>query len=189
MELLHLFWIFFRIGLFGFGGGYAILPMIYQGAQEFGIMDAGEFSQLVAISQVTPGPIAINAATYTGYQYAGLPGALAATLGVVLPSVILVFLVFHFLVKFKESAALNSVLAGVRPATLGLLASAVIFLAEESIFNGKLLTGAILQNPAGYFNLVPILFFLTTLLVYWKFRIGPIKLTIAAGILGAFLIR
>ena len=70
MKFLSLFFLFFRIGLFGFGGGYAILPLIYQGIQELGYMATAEFSRLVAISQVTPGPIAINAATYFGYKYA-----------------------------------------------------------------------------------------------------------------------
>ncbi len=72
-AILNLFVLFFRIGLFSFGGGYAMLPLIYQGIQEFGFMSAEEFSRLVALSQVTPGPIAINAATYVGYQYAGVP--------------------------------------------------------------------------------------------------------------------
>lgn len=189
MGLVHLFWIFFRIGLFGFGGGYAILPMIYQGALEFGIMSADEFSQLVAISQVTPGPVAINAATYVGFQYAGFAGALVATVGVILPSVILVFVVTRFLVKFKESRTLDSVLGGIRPATIGLLLSAVVFLSEESIFNAGVFTLRFFDNPAAYFNPVPIIFCLVTGLVYWKFRISPIKLTIMAGVLGAILIR
>ncbi|MGI6751451.1 MAG: chromate transporter [Anaerovoracaceae bacterium] len=189
MNFLSLFWVFFRIGLFGFGGGYAILPMIYQGAQEFGIMEADEFSRLVAISQITPGPIAINGATYVGYQYAGIPGAMVATFGAVLPSLILVYIVFSFIIKFKKSAALENILGGVRPATVGLLASAVVFLAEESIFNGRILAGKILEDPIGYLNPIPILFFLITLIIYARFKISPIKLTVYAGIAGALMIR
>lgn len=189
MKFIYLFWIFFRIGLFGFGGGYAILPMIYQGAQEFGIMGGEEFSKLVAISQVTPGPISINAATYVGFQYGGLLGATIATLGVVLPSLILVYIVFHFLIRFKENSALDSILSGIRPATVGLLASAVIFLAEESIFSGRILTRNIIENPLGYINLIPALFFIVTLIIYIRFKISPIKLTVFAGIIGALVIR
>ena len=112
MILIRLLLLFFRIGLFSFGGGYAMLPLIYQGANELTGMTAEEFSRLVALSQVTPGPVAINAATYVGYQYAGIPGATAATVGVVLPSVLLVFIVSLFLVKFRESDAMKAVLSG-----------------------------------------------------------------------------
>ena len=85
MIYLYLFTMFFRIGLFSFGGGLAMLPLIFQSVQDFGIMTSQEFSDLVALSQVTPGPVAVNAATYVGFNYSGLPGALTATLGVCLP--------------------------------------------------------------------------------------------------------
>lgn len=177
MALFYLFIMFFRIGLFSFGGGYAMLPLIFQGIQEFGFMSGEDFSKLVALSQVTPGPIAINAATYVGYQYAGIPGAVAATIGVALPSVLLVLLVYHFLTKFKESLALNGILEGIRPAALGLLGSAVIFLARESIFTGV------------HLNLLPMLFFIIVVFVNGKYKISPITLTILAGVAGAFIIR
>ena len=93
MIYLHLFYIFFKVGIFGFGGGYAILPMIYQEIQTFGIVTPEDFSNLVALSQVTPGPIAINAATYVGYKAAGLGGAAMATFAVSLPSFLLIVLV------------------------------------------------------------------------------------------------
>ncbi len=177
MILLKLLFLFFRIGLFSFGGGYAMLPLIYQGASELTGMTTEEFSRLVALSQVTPGPVAINAATYVGYQCAGVAGAAAATLGVVLPSVLLVFIVSHFLVKFKENLAFQSILAGIRPATVGLLGSAVVFLAQGSIFTGMQV------------NLLPVVFFLAVLLAAGKFKMDPILLTILAGAAGAVIIR
>jgi len=188
-AMFKLFIMFFRIGLFSFGGGYVMLPLIYQGILEFGIMSAREFSNLVALSQMTPGPIAVNAATYVGYKYAGISGAAAATIGVALPSFILVLLVSHFLSRFKESRGLNAVLDGVRPATVGLLASAVIFLAETSIVTSEAFTGAILEDPAGCVNAIQFLFFIAAFAISYKYRIGPIKITIAAGIAGAFIIR
>lgn len=184
-----LFLIFFRIGLFSFGGGYVMLPLIYQGVQEFGIMSSKEFSNLVALSQITPGPIAVNAATYTGFLYSGIPGAAAATLGVTLPSLILVLVVSHYLNKFKESGALNAVLGGIRPATVGLLASAVIFLSETSIFNPGIWSIAFFQNPLNYVNGLPILIFIITIILSGRFKLSPISLTIAAGLVGAFVIR
>jgi chromate transporter len=177
MILIHLFLLFFRIGLFSFGGGYAMLPLIYQGASELTGMTAEEFSQLVALSQVTPGPIAINAATYVGYQYAGIPGATVATIGVVLPSVFLVFIVSLFLAKFRQSEALQGVLTGIRPATVGLLLSAVVFLAQGSIITDMQL------------NLLPMIFFVVVLFVAGRFKADPILLTVAAGVAGAIIIR
>lgn len=188
-PFFNLFLMFFRIGLFSFGGGYAMLPLIFQGVQEFGIMTAAEFSRLVALSQVTPGPIAVNAATYVGYKYAGLGGAAVSTLGVALPSLILVLLALHFLTKFEESKVLNAVLEGIRPATVGLIASAVVFLAETSLLNGPLLSAKLFENAGEYINLLPCLFFIVTIILAVKFKIGPIKLTILAGLVGAFVIR
>ena len=189
MPYLNLFVMFFRIGLFSFGGGYAMLPLIFQGVQQFGIMSAAEFSRLVALSQVTPGPIAVNAATYVGYQYAGFGGAAAATIGVTLPSFILVLIVMHFIRKFEESKALNAILYGIRPATVGMIASAVIFLAENSIFNGSVLTVPFVENIKEYINLLPCIIFIGTNILAGKFKVGPIKLTLLAGVVGALVIR
>lgn len=177
MMLLRLFLLFFRIGLFSFGGGYAMLPLIYQGAYELTGMTSGEFSRLVALSQVTPGPVAINAATYVGYQYAGIAGAASATIGVVLPSLILVFMAAMFLTRFKESTALKDVLSGIRPATIGLLGSAVVFLAQGSLFTGM------------HVNPMPVAFFVAVLIIAWRFKADPIILTLIAGIAGAIIIR
>ena len=189
MPFFHLFIMFFRIGIFSFGGGYAMLPLIFQGIQEFGIMSASEFSRLVALSQVTPGPIAVNAATYVGFNHAGFLGALFATTGVALPSFILVLITMHFMKKFKESHALESVLLGIRPATVGLIASAVIFLSENSIVNGPIMSKNLFENFNEYVNLLPCIIFICTIILAGKLKISPIKLTILAGIVGAFVIR
>jgi chromate transporter len=170
MILIHLFLLFFRIGLFSFGGGYAMLPLIYQGAGELTGMAAEEFSKLVALSQVTPGPIAVNAATYVGYQCAGIPGA-------VMPSVILVYIVTFFLVRFKQSEVLQGALSGIRPATIGLLLSAVVFLAQGSIITGMEI------------DLMPMIFFAVILFAAARFKADPILLTVAAGVAGAVFIR
>lgn len=186
---LQLFLAFFKIGLFGFGGGYGILPLIYQSVLEFGFMDASEFSRLVALSQVTPGPIAVNAATYVGYQCAGVGGALAATFGVALPSLFLVLLVYHFLTKFKTNTTLNSVLSGIRPATVGLLASAVIYLSVGSLFPEGTTALSLLQDPLGHINWLPVVFFVIVAVLSGWVKISPIKLTLLAGLVGAFVIR
>lgn len=172
MIYLQLFFVFARIGLFGFGGGMAMLPIIYQGAKEFGLMSADEFSNLVAISQVTPGPMAVNAATYVGFNCAGYGGALAATLGVAMPSFILVSLACFFINKFKESRLLDSAFAGIRPVTVGLIASAVIFMGQSAFVQ---------LNP------VPVAIAISTVVLAGKFKVSPIPIVIGAGVIGAIL--
>lgn len=177
MIYLKLFLLFLRIGFFSFGGGYAMLPLIYQGAHDMTGMSAEEFSRLVAISQVTPGPVAINAATYVGYQTAGVIGATIATVGVVLPSLILVLIVVAFFKRFSESQNLLAVLTGIRPVTIGLLGSAVVFLAQGTIFNGWDI------------NLMTLAFAGLVFVIFWRFKSDPILLTIIAGAVGAVIIR
>ena len=189
ITLLQLFIAFFRIGFFSFGGGYAMLPLIYQSIQDFGFMSTDEFARLVALSQVTPGPIAVNAATYVGYQSSGILGAIFATIGISLPSIILVVLVMKFMMKFHQSKGVKAVFSGIRPATIGLLATAIVFLAEGALYETGAFTKEMLENPAEYFNLVPILFCIIVAFVNGKFKVGPIKLTLIAGVAGAFLIR
>lgn len=172
MIYLKLFLVFAKIGVFGFGGGMAMLPMIYQGAQSFGLMSADEFSNLVAISQVTPGPMAVNAATYVGFNCAGYLGAFAATLGVAMPSFILVTLACYFISKFKESKAIEGAFAGIRPVTVGLIGAAVIFMGQSAFET---------------ISLVPCLITLGTVILVGKFKVSPIAIVIAAGVIGAIL--
>lgn len=172
MIYLQLFLVFARIGLFGFGGGMAMLPMIYQGAKSFGLMSAAEFSNLVAISQVTPGPIAVNAATYVGYNCAGVAGAVAATLGVALPSFLLVTLVYCFIVKFKESRIIKGAFDGIRPVTVGLIAAAVVIMGQ-SVFTS--------------FAVIPLVITIVTVVLAGKFKVSPIIIVVASGVAGAFL--
>lgn len=189
MPYLNLGYMFFRLGMFSFGGGYAMLPLIYQGIQQFGMMSQSEFSRLVALSQVTPGPIAVNAATYVGFRYAGISGAAVATLAVTLPSLVLVMLVMHFFEKFQSSGGVQAVLTGIRPATVALLASAVVFLTEGSILKEGVFSLDFFRDPLEYFNWISIAFFAVVAFLNQKYKISPIKLTILAGIAGAFLIR
>ncbi len=183
MIYFQLFYIFFKVGLFGFGGGYAILPMIYQEIQTFGIMSADDFSNLVAISQVTPGPIAINAATYVGYKVAGVGGATVATLSVSLPSFILILIVTSFLSKFKTNFTIQNVLKGIRPATIGLIASAFIFLAQAAnvVPKGSI---SMLKEWLLSVDIQAILIFLISIFLIFKRKKGAIAVTIIGAGLG-----
>lgn len=188
-SLFSLFYSFFSIGLFSFGGGYAMLPLIFQTVQRFGMMTQHEFSQLVALSQATPGPVAVNAATYVGFLTAGFPGAVAATFGVALPSFILVLTAMHFLEKFEESKGLQAAISGIRPVTVGMVASAAIYTAETVLTKGPFFTMAWRELGVDYINLIPCLIFAVALLLAGKFKISPIKVMLVAAICGAFFVR
>lgn len=187
MILIKLFYVFFKIGLFSFGGGYVMLPMIYQDIQTFNIMPAKEFSDVVALSQMTPGPIAVNAATYVGYQAAGIMGSIFATVGVTLPCFIIILTIAAFLNRFKSSKLVGSVLDGIRPATVGMISSAVIFFSKTSIFSENIFSMEFFKNPLGFISIPGLIIFFLTLFSSVKLKIGPITLTILAGIVGAFI--
>ncbi len=125
MLLLELFYTFFKIGLFTFGGGYAMLPLIREEVVAHGWLTMEGLVDFVAVSESTPGPFAVNIATYVGAETAGILGALAATAGVVLPSFLIILIVAKFYVKFKTSRAVSGVMYGLRPAVVGLMASAL----------------------------------------------------------------
>lgn len=185
--LKTLFFVFFKIGIFSFGGGYAMLPLIYKDIQTFGLIPVQEFSDIVALSQMTPGPIAVNAATYVGYKSAALLGATFATLGVTLPSFIIILIIDSFFTKFKENHLIKGVISGIRPATVGMIASAVIFFSETSIFKGKL-TGFDFQKPLELVNLPAVGIFVLTIIGAKKLKLGPITLTVLAGIIGGLVL-
>ncbi len=135
MIYVELFGVFFKIGLFGFGGGYAMVPLLEGEIASHGWLPVREFADIVAISQMTPGPIMVNAATYIGYRAAGVLGSAIATFGVSLPSFILVTLVAHSIRVFKESVGVQGILYGIRPGTVGLIAAAVVFFARVSMLH------------------------------------------------------
>ena len=129
MILLELFWVFFLIGAFTFGGGYAMVAMVQQQVVARGWMEAESVIDFVAISESTPGPIAVNMATFVGSRMGGVPGAVCATLGVVLPSFLVILLVARCYVAFRQSKWVQGILSGLKPAVVGLIGSAVVTVA------------------------------------------------------------
>lgn len=174
MVYLLLFLQFAKVGLLGFGGGLAMLPMIYQTALTFGAMSKGEFSNLVAISQMTPGPLAVNAATYVGYNTAGVFCAVVATLGEATPSFILISLVVSLLTRFRESPLVEGAFKGIRPVTAGLIGASFVMVGE-SVFTSL--------NP------IPIIICAATVFMAGKLKWSPITIMVIAGVAGAFLCR
>lgn len=187
---LKLFWTFFQIGLFGFGGGYAMISMI-QGevVGRHHWMTNGEFTDIVAISQSTPGPIGINSATYVGYTslinagYApvwGALGSLIATFAVVLPSLILMLAISRFFMKYKNHPAVEHTFMGLRPAVIGLLAAASLLMMNAENFSTP---G---QNPWQFFISVGL--FLFAFIGQQVYKMNPILLLVLCGLSGLLLL-
>ena len=181
MIYLQLFYTFFKIGLFGFGGGYAMLSMI-QGevVTRYDWVSTQEFTDIVAISQSTPGPIGINAATYVGFTATGsIWGAVIATFAVVLPSFILMLTISKFFLKYQKHPAVEAVFSGLRPAVVGLLASAALVLMNVENFGSP--------TDDTYTFVISIIIFLIAFIGTKKYHANPILMIIACGIAGLIL--
>lgn len=181
MIWLQLFYVYVKIGLFGFGGGYAMLSLIQdEVVDKYGWISSQEFTDIVAISQMTPGPIGINSATYIGYtaiQNAGystafsILGSTLATFAVCFPSFLLVLLVSYYFTRVKNNRYIEAAFTGLRPATVGLIAAASLMLMNT-------------ENFIDYksFLLFGVAFFLT-----WKLKVHPILMICLAGLAGILL--
>lgn len=131
MELFKLFLAFFRIGFFTIGGGYAMLPLIQKEVVEVnGWLNEEEFIDAIAISQSSPGAVAVNISVFIGYRLGGVLGAIVSTLGTVLPSLIIILVVVMFLFQYKDIAIISKIFMGIRPAVVALIASSVVMLGK-----------------------------------------------------------
>lgn len=186
MIYLKLIWSYLKIGLFGFGGGYAMLALIEREIVGPGWITEQMFTDIVAISQMTPGPIGINSATYIGYVAPahagfngiiyGLLGSILCTLTVVLPSFLLVAYTSHFISRHKESVYVKGVFSGLRPVVVGLIASAALLLMNSANFGEQ-------SRDVAVSIAICVAAFCT---VYFT-KIHPIAVIVLAGIAGLFL--
>ena len=135
MTLIRLFFEFLKIGLFSVGGGMATLPFLYDMADKTGWFTYAQIADMLAVSESTPGPIGINMATYVGYTTAGIPGALAATIGTIIPGIALVLIITAILDKFRNNVYVEGAFYGLRPASVGLITAAGILVVEISLMN------------------------------------------------------
>ncbi|MBR3938235.1 MAG: chromate transporter [Bacteroidaceae bacterium] len=183
---IKLFWTFFKIGLFGFGGGYGMLSLIQnEVVEKQQWISNSEFTDIVAVSQMTPGPIGINSATYVGFkaiENAGMTrteavcGSLLASFSVMLPSFILMLLISAFFMHYKDHKSVQTVLKWLRPVVVGMLAAAVLLLLNEENLGTFSAANLQLYVSIGLF----VLAFIAT--YFWK--IGPIKVILMAGLFG-----
>lgn len=183
MIYLKLFWSFFQIGLFSIGGGYAAMPLIeHQVVELHSWLTMTQFADIMAIAEMTPGPIAINSATFTGIQVAGLVGALAATAGCVLPSCVIVMTLAWVYYRFRGLTIVQGILAGLRPAVVAMIASAGLSLMKLSFFGP--------QSPSGGgsgVDYVAVAIFAAGLLVLRKRKVSPVYVMGGAGLAGVLL--
>jgi len=186
MIYLEIFVSFFYIGLFSLGGGYAALPLIEgQVLDVKNWLTVAEFSDLLTISQMTPGPIAINAATFLVTKVAGLPGAVIATIGCVTPSFIIVFTLSYFYFKYKRLSSIQGILKGLRPAVVSLIASAGLSILLLAIFN---IEGTSLLNmKLSDINFIGIIMVAISAFILRRFKPDPIKVMLGTGIAGVII--
>ena len=180
MIYLKLFWAFFQIGLFSFGGGYAAIPLIQSQIVETNHwMEMSQFADLITIAEMTPGPIAVNSATFVGQQLAGFPGAVVCTLGCILPSFVIVLLLSWLYMKFRDLRAVQGVLAGLRPAIVAMIGSAGLSLLVLALFHTSLF-GLKLSD----FRVVEGVIFAVCLGLLRKYKVNPIVVIFGSGIVG-----
>ena len=145
MIFLELFLTFFKIGAFTFGGGYAMLPLIQEEVIAKGWLAEAEIVNFIAVAESTPGPFAINISTYVGSEMGGIFGAVCSTMGVVLPSFIIILLVAHWYEQFRSSRIVSGLMSGLKPAVIGLIGAAVLSIGS-TVFSGMELSGALFTN-------------------------------------------
>lgn len=188
MIYLELFWSFLQIGLFSFGGGYASLPLIQkQVVETHQWLTMNEFVDIITISQMTPGPIAINAATFVGMRIGGLLGAITATLGSVTPSLIIVLTIAYFYFKYKNLWVIQGTLKGLRPAVVALIASSALAILLTALF-GEQATSWFNVNWAAI-DKIALILFLGSLFTLKKFKADPIIVMLVSGIVGLVFYR
>lgn len=184
MIYLELFWSFFQIGLFSIGGGYAAMPLLqYQVVDLHHWLTLTEFADIVTISQMTPGPIAINAATFVGTKTAGLPGALTATFGCIFPCCLIVLILAQVYYRYRSLAVMQGILSALRPAVVALIGSAGISLIILAFF------GTEMPQDLGGVQWISVSIFAACLFAMRRFKAGPIMTLAGTGVLGILVYR
>ena len=190
MILWQLFFTFFRIGLFTFGGGYAMVPLIQREMTSHQWISVQQFGDILAISQITPGPLAINTATYVGFVIAGVAGSAAATIGVMLPSLLLILVLTHWLDRIWHHPLTRMAFHGLRPTVVALLASATWFFAQSSLI--RPLTENWLEHlkmdPLSLVSPLSLVLFALTILLQVRFKLSPIPVILICGVIAVLVL-
>lgn len=183
MIYLELLWSFLQIGLFSIGGGYAAMPLIQNQVVDLHPwLTMQQFADVMTIAEMTPGPIAINAATFVGIQIAGIPGAIVATLGCVFPSCVIVLILAYVYYRFRGLTVLQGILAGLRPAVVAMIASAGISLAIMAFYGRRTL-----PKDLTSINYISVALFAAGLLILRKWKVNPVAVIALSGVAGVIL--
>lgn len=181
MTLLLLFTEFFKTGLFAIGGGLVTVPYLYEMANKYPWFTPEQLTDMIAVAESTPGPIGVNMATFAGYNAGGVLGAVIATLGLILPSIVIILIVARILQAFRQNKFVNYAFYGIRPAVAGMILSAWFGLFKMCLINGSY-TGI-----ADFFLLKELIIFVCFAILNFKTKINPIFYIIIGAIVGILL--
>ncbi|MGI6225295.1 MAG: chromate transporter [Peptococcales bacterium] len=178
MVYLQLFLAFAKIGLFSFGGGYAMIPLIQKEIESHNWLTPKEFIDIIAVAETTPGPVAVNSATFVGFKVAGFFGSVVSTIGVALPSFIIVLMIAGIVKKFSENPIMKGMLYGIRPVVISLILLAAVFVGETVLISkGSFLGIDWISLALAFLAFIGIV----------KFKMHPILLIFLAAVSGGFL--
>lgn len=180
MLLIKLFFAFMQVGLFSVGGGYAAIPLIQEQIVNIHkLMTLEEFSDLITVAEMTPGPISINSATFVGMRIAGIPGVLLCTLGCIIPSFCICLILAHFYYKYRTVSGVQVVLGSLRPAVVSLIASAGASILMLGLFQAEL-GDIVLSN----LRIVELVIFVVALVILRKYKVSAIAIILGSGVIG-----
>lgn len=183
MILLKLFFAFIQVGLFSVGGGYAAIPLIQeQIVNVYGLMTMEEFSDLITVAEMTPGPISINSATFVGMRLAGIPGVLICSVGCIIPSFCICLTLAHFYYKYRTVSGVQVVLGSLRPAVVALIGSAGASILMLGLFQTDLFSASI-EN----LRYVELGIFIAALFILRKFKASAISIILGSGVVGTLI--
>ncbi len=183
MLLLKLFFAFIQVGLFSVGGGYAAIPLIQeQIVNIYGMMTLEEFSDLITVAAMTPGPISINSATFVGMRIAGIPGVLICSIGCIIPSFCICLTLAHFYYKYRSVSGVQIVLGSLRPAVVALIASAGASILMLGLFQAELK-----EVVLGNIRYVELGIFVIALWILRKYKASAISIILGSGIVGTII--
>lgn len=183
MLLIKLFFAFIQVGLFSVGGGYAAIPLIQEQIVSIhGLMTLEEFSDLITVAEMTPGPISINSATFVGMRIAGIPGVLLCTLGCIIPSFFICLTLAHFYYKYRTVSGVQVVLGAMRPAVVALIASAGTSILMLGLFQAELH-----QIVISDIRVVELGIFAAALFLLRKFKVSAIAVILGSGVIGTLI--
>ncbi len=183
MLLLKLFFAFIQVGMFSVGGGYAAIPLIQEQIVNIHhLMTMEEFSDLITVAEMTPGPISINSATFVGMRIAGIPGVLLCSIGCIIPSFIICLTLAHFYYKYRTVSGVQVVLGSLRPAVVALIASAGASILMLGLFQAEL-KDVVLGN----LRYIELVIFVVALFLLRKFKLNAITIILGSGVVGTIV--